>query len=225
MTIEWQYIDETTWTLYDVGGIANPRTSFVIRITDGDGKVRTRFVSVCGDTYEPFIRIAVTDSELTRKYEATIEGMPEAEIDEIAWTVTHDDVPFVYEGGEIDATGVDVVCVSAIVTIVCGCDDIEIPVTCYSFGGEQIVCPDEIGLDLVLEDGCWKPVRTGDIECCVALDLILYRLDESHDWSILRDPYETICGNIVYFKRVVSFIGSLCETIIFETNSDNSDVS
>lgn len=223
MTIEWQYVDEDFWRPYEIGvGVTNPRTSFVVRVTNNEGRSKTKLVSVCEELYEPKIRLNLIDTENERKYTPVLIDIDENEIEEVVWSIKHDGVDYPYTSGQVNAEGVDEVCVSAEITMKCGCQNFSLSEYCYQFTGQTQSCPAEIGIELYLEDGCWKPVRTGNIPCCVALDLILYRLSENHDWSILRDPYETICGNTVYFKRVVTFRDNVCPTMTFEINTGGS---
>lgn len=234
MIIQWQYIDETTWYDYDeILGVENPRTSFIIRVIDEDGDsdlgdsdlnvVATRLVQVCGDSYSAFIEFDVVDDGIVRKYRPRIVGIPELEIDTIDWMIFEDDEgdsDMDFGDSDLILTEANTVCVSAIVNFVCGCDPLFLTTVCYTFNGENIVCSD-LGLEMELEDGCWKPVRTGDPQCCIQLDLILWKINEGDVWSVLREPMETICGNTVWFKRVVTFTNG-CPNISVEINSDGS---
>lgn len=234
LIIQWQYIDETTWNDYDeILGIENPRTSFIVRVIDeygdsdlGDSDlnvVQTRLVQVCGDSYSAFIEFDVVDDGTVRKYRPKVVGIPESEIDTIEWMVYEDDLgdsDMDFGDSDLIETEADTVCVSAIVNLICGCDQFFLRTVCYTFNGANTECSD-LGLEMELEDGCWKPVRTGEIKCCVQLDLILWKINEDDTWSVLREPAETIYGNTVWFKRVVTFTNG-CENIAIEINSDGS---
>ena len=246
MIIQWQYIDETTWNDYDeFTGVVDPRASFIVRVIDEDGDsdlgdsdlnvVATRLVQVCGDAYTPFITFEIIDTETERKYLPVLNGIPDIEIDNIQWRVSEyadesdigsSDYDIIDFGGVLrDATGIDSVCVTALVTFACSCDPILVSRACYTFTEDKTTCPDDLGIDMEIEDGCWKPVRLGTIQCCVALDIILWKIAVNDDWSILREPTETICGNTVWFKRVVVFNDNICPIFSQEINSDNSDIS
>jgi hypothetical protein len=243
MIIQWQYIDETTWNDYDdLVGVVDPRTSFIVRVIDDVGDsdlgdsdlnvVNTRLVQVCGDQYSAYIGFDVIDTETERKYLPVMNGIPDSEIDTIEWRVREyldesdlgdSDYDIIDFGGvQRDATGVYSVCVSAVVTFVCNCDPLVVEQACYTFTEDKKVCPDDLGLEMELEDGAWKPVRVGTIECCVALDIILWKIKETDDWSILREPIETIYANTVWFKRVVAFNDNICPIFSIEINSDES---
>lgn len=242
--LQWQYIDELTWNDYDeLTGVVNPRTSFIVRAIDdsedsdlGDSiynVVATKLVQICGDSYTAYVDFQVVDTETEKSYRPILVGIPESEIASIEWHV----LEYVLDGSDLgdsdydiidfgesdfrDATGLVSVCVSAVVTFICDCDDLIVPQSCYTFNGETIIC-NELGLEMELEDGCYKPVRTGDIECCVALDVILWKNKETDVWSVLREPIETICANTVWFKRVVTFNNNVCPTVSIEINSDES---
>jgi hypothetical protein len=160
-------------------------------------------------------------------------GIPEDVILSIEWRVQEymegesdfgDSDYSVIDFGESDlrdATDVESVCVGALVTFTCGCEPLLVAKSCYTFTQDKVTC-NELGLEMELEDGCWKPVRTGDIECCVALDIILWKIKDTDDWSILREPIETICANKVWFKRVVAFDNNVCPIVSIEINSDES---
>ena len=235
MTIQWQYIDEVIWHDYDeLVGVENPRTSFIVRVIDynyddsdiGDSDiivVSTRLVQVCGDAYVAYIEFDVIDDGTVRKYRPRINGIPNSEIDTIDWMVFEDDEgdsDLDFGDSDLKETTADTVCVSATVNFVCGCAPLFIRTSCYTFNGSNTECSG-LGLEMELEDGCWKPVRTGEIKCCVQLDLILWKIKEEDAWSVLREPIETICGNTVWFKRVVTFTNG-CENIAIEINSDAS---
>lgn len=233
--IQWQYVDETTWYDYDeLNGIEDPRTSFIVRAIDDEGDsdtsdsdiniVATKLVEICGNQYIAYIDFEVIDDGTDRKYRPFVVGIPEEEIDYIEWSVVEDDQGYSdLDFGDSDlrdAADVDTVCVSAVVYFLCtGCEPFTVATACYEFNGTLSIC-DDLGLEMELEDGCWKPVRTGTITCCVALDLILWKIKEEDPWSVLREPIETICGFTVWFKRVVVFTNG-CPNIAIEINSDD----
>jgi len=228
---QYQYIDETEWYDYTEDGI-DARATFTIRLIDeigdsdlGDSDlniVATRIVQVCSDEYSAYIEFEVVDDGTVRKYKPKVEGIPDLDIDFIEWTINEDDAgdSDVVFGDELIETESDLVCASAVVHFICSCDPMVLPQVCYRFNGSEFTC-DELGLEMELEDGCWKPVRTGTAACCVQLDLILWKIKEEDVWSVLREPIETICGNTVWFKRVVTFTNG-CENIAIEINSDES---
>lgn len=234
MIIQWQYIDETTWNDYDeILGVVNPRTSFVVRVIDEDGDsdlgdsdlniVATRLVQVCGDAYAAYIEFDVIDDGTVRKYRPRVVGIPEVEILNIDWMVYEDDLgdsDIDFGDSDLRETLADTVCVEATVNFTCTCDPLFLSRVCYTFNGANTVCSD-LGLEMELEDGCWKPIRTGDPQCCIQLDLILWKIKEDDAWSVLREPIETICGNTVWFKRVVTFTNG-CPNVAVEINSDAS---
>ena len=198
MKIQWRYIDEEIWNDYIEGvGIESPRTNFIVRVIRDDGDsdldddeenvVALVPVNVCGEVYLASIDFIIIDNANEKKYRPIINGIPEEEIESIEWRVQEfiigepdlgDSDYEIIDFGESDlrdAEDVRTVCVSAIVQLKCGCDTYELDKVCYTFTEDQVNC-NELGLDMELEDGCWKPVRTGIIECCVAMDIILWKI-------------------------------------------------
>lgn len=236
MRIEYQFIDETTWNEYDeITGVVDPTNDFLVRVIDDSGDsdlgdsdfnvVATRLVRVCGSQYAAYIDFVVVDNGEEKKYRPIIVNIPSDVIDTIDWYVNEDDAgESDIEFGDsdlIDASDVEQVCARAVVNFTCSsCPPLEISTACYQFSGNQTNCDNDLGLEMELEDGCWKPVRTGK-SCCIQLDLILWKIKEDDAWSVLREPIETICGNTVWFKRVVTFTNG-CNNFAIEINSDES---
>lgn len=229
-TAQYQYIDETEWNDYTEDGI-DARITFTIRVIDDIGDsdigdsdiVATRLVQTCGDEYPAFIEFEVIDNGVERKFRPFVTGIPSIDIDNIEWMIYQDDEgdsDLDFGDSDLIETEADIVCASAIVNFICGCDPMILSQVCYRFAGTSTECS-ELGLEMELEDGCWKPIRTGEIKCCVQLDLILWKISEDDVWSVLREPIETICGNTVWFKRVVTFTNG-CPNIAIEINSDGS---
>lgn len=237
MRIEYQFVNETEWIEYDeLVGIVDPSSDFLIRVIDDSGDsdlgdsdfnvIATKYVRVCGSEYPAYIDFVVVDNGEEKKYRPYLVNIPSDVIDTIDWYANADDegesdIDF-GDSDLIDATDIDRVCVRAVVHFTCeSCPDLELTISCYQFTGSKVDCENDLGLEMELEDGCWKPVRTGTAACCVQLDLILWKIKEDDVWSVLREPIETICGNTVWFKRVVTFTNG-CENVAIEINSDES---
>jgi len=220
---DWIYTDDLTgiWNPMDV---VNPTKNFYIRgqeTVGGELKVVIKEVVVCTDSFTPEIALSsvVAGEDIT--YTLTVNGIPAGEIDGITWTVVETvdgvDTPVAYTTPRT-VTGLQKVCASAIVDIKCGCPDIEIGETCFTFDGNDVCEGNSIGLNIVIENGTYKPVRSGTINCCVALDYIMWKINVNDPWEIIR-LNETIFANEIWFKRVVVFTGGICQTMTYEVKA------
>lgn len=221
MTCEWIYFDDDTVTWLPTP-VTNPARSFYVKCTQvvsGQELVEIKLIKVCGDLYDAYIDITVVDNTDIKSYELTIGGIPEMDIDSIDWVVTEtvDDVEdeVVYAGGVVSNPDLQLVCAEATVNLLCGCDPIILQARCYEFTGIAKCFDNVIGLDIIIEDGTYKPVRTGFIDCCIAADMIYWKIHEDDAWELLRLD-ETIYANEIWFKRVVLFKEGVCPTLTYE---------
>lgn len=220
---EWIYKSDTSG-VWNPMPVSNPTESFYVRGTDtigGETKVIIKEVIVCDESYSPQIFITSTTTPDGVSYELFVDGIPSGEVVGITWTVkeTVDGVEstIAYAGPRTDIFGLTKVCASAVVDIACGCPDVEISETCFTF--DFSACDGNlIGLDIVDEDGTYKAVRTGTLNCCVALDVILWKINLNDPWEVLR-LNETIYANEIWFKRVVIFDGNICDPMIYEVKA------
>jgi hypothetical protein len=83
-----------------------------------------------------------------------------------------------------------------------------------------VICDEiEISLEIINEDRTYKPVRVDNLKCCVAQDLIFYKIKIDDPWELLRLE-ETVYANDVWFKRVVIFNNDICTTKTFEIKAE-----
>lgn len=219
MTIEYMYLDGTTWLPYPPGGIVNQTGSFIVRATKVVGDktyVKTKTVFICGDKYAPTVGFDIVDNATERTYLQKINGIPSEDIASIAWTVTENGTPVTAPTTPKTVALNTVVCASAVVTLNCGCDPINVEQVCYTFNNEY-GCTGEMTLTVETVDGCYRPVRqsTMDPSICISIDLVMWKYQPGDPWNILGEK-ETICGDTVYFKRVVTFCGDACPSQKFE---------
>lgn len=218
-TIEYIYIDESTWNPYPIGGIVEPRTTFIIKATKvvgSDTFVKTKTVYVCKDKYQPYVSFNVVNNGSVKSYVPVLVGIPVDQIESLTWTVTEDGDPVTYQEEPKEVAANTVVCASVEVQLICGCDTFVVSQACHSFDS-LTTCEGEIGINVVEEDGCYRPERTSTMnpDLCIAIDMIMYRTNETDPWNIMGER-ESVCAQNIWFKRVVTFCGDVCETKTFE---------
>ena len=216
---DWRYVDlSNAWTPMPV---TNPAKSFFVRGVK-DGVTVQKVVFVCGDTIYLTVGFDVVDTPDETGYLPKILGIPEGDIIDVTWTVkeyTTEDLVETTVTAPTEIKYVDdlrKVCASAVVTIACGCDPITLEEICYEFTQRSVDCvTNTADVDFVIEDGTYKAIRIGVVNCCIALDHLMYKINEDDPWQILQIN-ETIYADEIWFQRVVVFTGGVCGTIVKE---------
>lgn len=223
----WHYTDEVVPDLKPLT-VVNPTKDFFVIAYLLNLSVAYTLVKeqkVCEDVES--IQIVEV---ILEEHRLTILNIGE-EIDTISYTLTETDneaveVVTTYSGAYLsrpsrptedllEACYYDIVVVKK-----CGCGTLNYDDICWQ---QTLVCDEiEIGLDIVNEDRTFKPVRMDNLKCCVAQDLIFYKIKIDDPWELMRLE-ETVYANDVWFKRVVIFNNDLCTTKVYEIKA-NEDV-
>lgn len=227
---EWQYqTDDGIWTTANV--ISNPTGNFIIRttttydteITNCQKNVTTILVDPC--VHERTVRLEWTTYVQDNQNCVIINlvGIDISTITNIEWNAFYltdkndpsTEVPFDYELGSVFChPDMDKVCVSPEITRTCGCPEIIKDEECKEYPPDVVDCSKHT-LDVeCFEDspGCWTAIRTGLEVTAIATDFILYRCTEIEVWK-LWDEVTPICCDTIFFKRVISFCGSICDIV------------
>jgi hypothetical protein len=219
----WFYTDEVDPTPQFLP-VVNPTKDFYVQaiILDIETYTLVKEQKVCEDIESlPIVEVVEDEHKLT------ILNIAE-EIDTISYTLTEKDkegeeVVTTYDGtyeARPLRTTEDLleVCYSDIEVVKkCECGTLTFEDICWQ---QTVVCDEiEISLEIINEDRTYKPVRVDNLKCCVAQDLIFYKIKINDPWELLRLE-ETVYANDVWFKRVVIFNNDICTTKTFEIKAD-----